>query len=220
MNWISAGSGIGMNYRFSQSGRTERNRQDHLYPENLFPFANVPTTDPFTGKTDSRYAKCQTTNDVPARRRDLLGQRVLGQDGVAAAHDAGRRDRSSGIAVTAATTSCRACSTAPAAAASQGKLPAVPESAELEPGAARAVPRARQVVDVRESRRRHSRVPRLDNGTMTLPANTGFPTNIPDPFHADPERQGDLHRPQDDALSLQSRSGLLHTRHPDASSRR
>ena len=31
-----AGSGIGMNYRFSQSGRTERNRQDHLYPENLF----------------------------------------------------------------------------------------------------------------------------------------------------------------------------------------
>src|SRR6266699_2745653 len=27
-----------------------------------------------------------------------------------------------------------------------------------------------------------SRVPRLDNGTMTLPANTGFPTNIPDAF--------------------------------------
>jgi hypothetical protein len=39
MQWISAGSGIGMNYRFSQSGRTERNRQDHLYGENLFPFA-------------------------------------------------------------------------------------------------------------------------------------------------------------------------------------
>ena len=38
-----------MNYRFSQSGRTERNRQDHLYGENLFPFANVRTTDPFTG---------------------------------------------------------------------------------------------------------------------------------------------------------------------------
>src|SRR5499426_2026286 len=36
MQWIAAGSGIGMNYRFSQSGRTERNRQDHLYPENLF----------------------------------------------------------------------------------------------------------------------------------------------------------------------------------------
>ena len=51
MQWIAAGSGIGMNYRFSQSGRTERNRQDHLYAENLFPFANVRTTDPFTGMT-------------------------------------------------------------------------------------------------------------------------------------------------------------------------
>src|SRR5205807_10327919 len=65
MQWISAGSGIGMNYRFSQSGRTERNRQDHLYMENLFPFANVPTTDPFTGKTDSRYAKCEATGTCP-----------------------------------------------------------------------------------------------------------------------------------------------------------
>ena len=35
------------------------------YPENLFPFANVSTTDPFTGKTDSRYAKCQSTNTCP-----------------------------------------------------------------------------------------------------------------------------------------------------------
>src|SRR4029434_5141961 len=62
MQWISAGSGIGMNYRFSQSGRTERNRQDHLYGENLFPFANVSTTDPFTGITASRYDACQMTN--------------------------------------------------------------------------------------------------------------------------------------------------------------
>src|SRR3954469_2601596 len=65
MQWISAGSGIGMNYRFSQSGRTERNRQDHLYAENLFPFANVPTTDPFTGKPDNRYARCEETGTCP-----------------------------------------------------------------------------------------------------------------------------------------------------------
>jgi hypothetical protein len=31
-----------------------------------------------------------------------------------------------------------------------------------------------------------SRVPRLADGTMTLPANTGFPTNIPDPFGETP----------------------------------
>src|SRR5205085_608896 len=30
MQWIAAGDGINMNYRFSQPGRTERNRQDHL----------------------------------------------------------------------------------------------------------------------------------------------------------------------------------------------
>src|SRR5262249_32183061 len=62
MQWIAAGSGMGMTYRFSQSGRTERNRQDHLYGENVFPFANVATTDPFTNITTSRYASCEATN--------------------------------------------------------------------------------------------------------------------------------------------------------------
>ena len=31
-----------------------------------------------------------------------------------------------------------------------------------------------------------SRVPRLADGTLVLPANTGFPTNIPDPFKETP----------------------------------
>jgi hypothetical protein len=65
MQWISAGSGINLNYRFSQPNRTERNRQDHLHVENVFPFANVSTTDPHTGKTDSRYARCEATGTCP-----------------------------------------------------------------------------------------------------------------------------------------------------------
>jgi Alpha/beta hydrolase domain len=65
MQWIAAGDGISMNYRWSQPGRTERNRQDHLYVEGRFPFANVSTTDPITGKTDSRYARCASTNTCP-----------------------------------------------------------------------------------------------------------------------------------------------------------
>jgi len=65
MQWIAAGDGINLNYRWSQPGRTERNRQDHLYAEGVFPFANVTTTDPFTGKTDSRLARCQATNTCP-----------------------------------------------------------------------------------------------------------------------------------------------------------
>src|SRR5437867_2921529 len=65
MQWIAAGDGINMNYRFSQPGRTERNRQDHLYVEGVFPFANVTTHDPITGKTDSRYARCAATGTCP-----------------------------------------------------------------------------------------------------------------------------------------------------------
>jgi Alpha/beta hydrolase domain len=65
MQWIAAGDGINMNYRWSQPNRTERNRQDHLYIEGRFPFADVATTDPFTNKTDSRYARCERTHTCP-----------------------------------------------------------------------------------------------------------------------------------------------------------
>jgi len=65
LQWIGAGDGLSMNYRFSQPGRTERNRQDHLFSEAVFPWANVSTTDPFTGQTDSRYASCETSRTCP-----------------------------------------------------------------------------------------------------------------------------------------------------------
>ena len=63
--WIGAGDGINLNLRFSQPSRTERNRQHHLYQEGVFPFANTMTTDPITGKTDSRFARCTATNTCP-----------------------------------------------------------------------------------------------------------------------------------------------------------
>jgi hypothetical protein len=65
MQWIAAGDGISMNYRWAQPGRTERNRQDHLFNEGRFPFANMTTTDPITNTTDSRYARCTATNTCP-----------------------------------------------------------------------------------------------------------------------------------------------------------
>lgn len=65
MQWIAAGDGISMNYRWSQPGRTERNRQDHLYVEGRFPFADVTATDPITRKTDSRYARCERSHTCP-----------------------------------------------------------------------------------------------------------------------------------------------------------
>ncbi|HKU84893.1 MAG TPA: alpha/beta hydrolase domain-containing protein [Casimicrobiaceae bacterium] len=65
MQWIAAGDGLNMNYRWSQTKRTNRNRQDLLYLEGRFPFANVETHDPLTGRTDSRYARCEATDTCP-----------------------------------------------------------------------------------------------------------------------------------------------------------
>jgi len=61
MQWIGAGDGINMNYRWSQTKRTERNRQEELYLEGLFPFANQTTFDPISGQTDGRYYRCSHT---------------------------------------------------------------------------------------------------------------------------------------------------------------
>ncbi len=65
LQWIAAGDGLNMNYRWSQTKRTERNRQEELYLEGLYPFANVPTFDPISGTVDWRYKKCDETNTCP-----------------------------------------------------------------------------------------------------------------------------------------------------------
>lgn len=64
-NWLGGGSGIGLNVRFAQPSRTERNRQNHLYPEALFPFAYPVMTDPLTGKTAGRLATCSAAGTCP-----------------------------------------------------------------------------------------------------------------------------------------------------------
>jgi alpha/beta hydrolase family protein len=65
LQWIGAGDGLNMNYRWSQTKRTERNRQDELYLEGLYPFANVPTFDPISQTGDWRYKRCEQTNTCP-----------------------------------------------------------------------------------------------------------------------------------------------------------
>jgi hypothetical protein len=64
-NWIGGGNGLGLNYRFAQAGRTERNRQNHLNAEGVFPFSYTTTTDPLTGRTDGRNVRCSATNSCP-----------------------------------------------------------------------------------------------------------------------------------------------------------
>ena len=65
LNWIGAGSGVNINFRFGQPGRTERNRQNHRYPEANFPFAYPDLTDPYTGKTGGRGVRCAASNTCP-----------------------------------------------------------------------------------------------------------------------------------------------------------
>ena len=65
LKWTGGGSGDQINYRFAQTGRTERNRQNHLYPEGVFPFAYPVLTDHLSGKTAGRIASCQASNTCP-----------------------------------------------------------------------------------------------------------------------------------------------------------
>ena len=65
-NWIGGGNGLGINYRFAQVGRTERNRQHHIaQTEGVFPFSYTTTTDPFTGKTDGKNVRCTASSTCP-----------------------------------------------------------------------------------------------------------------------------------------------------------
>jgi len=64
-NWLGGGSGVGINYRFAQPGRTERNRQNHLFPEGVFPFAYPLLTDPYTGQKGGRGVREMATHTLP-----------------------------------------------------------------------------------------------------------------------------------------------------------
>ena len=60
-------SGDQINFRFAQTGRTERNRQNHLYPESVFPFAHQVLTNHITGKTAGRSERGEASGTTPKR---------------------------------------------------------------------------------------------------------------------------------------------------------
>jgi hypothetical protein len=67
LSHTGGGSGDQINYRYGQTGRTERNRQNHLYPEGVFPFAHQTLTDHLSGKTGGRDDRCKASNTCPKR---------------------------------------------------------------------------------------------------------------------------------------------------------
>ena len=62
LKWTGAGTGDQANYRFSQTGRTERNRQNHRYPEGVFPFAHQVLKDHLSGKVAGRKTSCSESD--------------------------------------------------------------------------------------------------------------------------------------------------------------
>ena len=99
MQWIAAGDGISMNYRWSQPGRTERNRQDHLYVEGRFPFADVAVNGPDHRKNRQPLCKVRTNSHVSIRHGDFFRQRILGEGRVADDHRSHRQGRFAGLAL-------------------------------------------------------------------------------------------------------------------------
>ncbi|MYC31253.1 MAG: hypothetical protein F4X65_14380 [Chloroflexi bacterium] len=67
LSHTGGGNGDQINYRFAQTDRTERNRQNHLYPEAIFPFAHQVTTDHLSGRTAGRSQRGDATNTLPKR---------------------------------------------------------------------------------------------------------------------------------------------------------
>ena len=67
LSHTGGGSGDQINYRFAQTDRTERNRQNHLYPESVFPFAHQVLTDHLSGKTGGRSERCTASHTCPMR---------------------------------------------------------------------------------------------------------------------------------------------------------
>ena len=181
MNWIAAGDGINMNYRWSQPGRTERNRQDHLFAEGVFPFANVQTTDPFTGKRDSRLARCKATHTCPlsaeiysaneywVKAASLLhttpdGTQDLKDSKFARDYFISSHQHGSGNGQFNTTCQQRTnpLNSAPVQRALWVDLDEWADGQNPPP----------------------TEVPRFRDGTLVSPAHTGFPTNIPNPASA------------------------------------
>jgi hypothetical protein len=174
------GAGRGsFNHRFGQASRDALQHFNILFPVDLFPFTDGPSTDPVSGATDSLLARAERTNTVPKVFHLLTNSEYYNRAGSLVHTDAsGTHD-----ADLPATTRVYTIASAP-----HGPGPFPPASnrgggqvgrAALNPlnysAAVRALFRAldRWVVD--DVAPPPSAHPRLADGTLTSPAGAGWP---------------------------------------------
>src|SRR5262249_50145484 len=53
------------NFAFAQPGRFSRQHEDHVFPNDQFPFTYTMLIDPLTGRTDSILRRCEMTSTCP-----------------------------------------------------------------------------------------------------------------------------------------------------------
>jgi len=79
LNWKGGGSGIFMNYRFAQPGRTHRQHIARWTPEIQFPFADVEHFRPGYREIRQPARPLPANIYLPQNLRSQLGKRILGQ---------------------------------------------------------------------------------------------------------------------------------------------
>ena len=174
------GSGRGsFNHRFGQASRDALQHFNILFPVDLFPFTDGPSTDPVTGTTDSLLARAERSGTVPKMFHLLTNSEYYNRAGSLVHTDAaGTKD-----ADLPATTRVYTIASAP-----HGPGPFPPASnkgggqvgrAALNPlnysAAVRALFRALDRWVVEDVAPPPSVYPRIDNGTLTSPAHAGWP---------------------------------------------
>lgn len=174
------GAGRGsFNHRFGQASRDALQYFNILFPVDLFPFTDGPSTDPETGTTDSLLARAERTGTVPKMFHLLTNSEYFNRAGSLVHTDpTGTRD-----ADLPATTRVYMIASAP-----HGPGPFPPASnvgggmigrAALNPlnysPAVRALFRALDRWVVEDAAPPASAYPHLADGTLTSPAKAGWP---------------------------------------------
>ena len=65
LNWLGAGNGVGINFRFAQTARTERNRQNTAIPRPTSPLRTPCSQTRTRGRREVAAARCAAPARVP-----------------------------------------------------------------------------------------------------------------------------------------------------------
>ena len=183
LSHIAGVGGIFLNARFGQPSRTNTQHEDHLYPENAFPFSTARQHDPITGRTgallrgdgfDPLLIEVNTGTEYWQKGASMLTTDPLGRSDVPLPETSRAFLVSSGFHYGRAglTSTKGACANSRSTLNPAPALRALLVALEEWVTAGKAPP--------------ESRVPRLSDGTLVEAADTGFPFLVGTPVPTTP----------------------------------